>query len=187
MANNCYNHAILEGSKEMLDLLENRLKEATKLNDGTIYNKLFYAILELPENDLLDSRDEFGASHFDPIWDRQSDTIAALSGDSAWSPVSAFFKKLSEVYQLKIESDFEEGGSNIGGWRNYDKGETTRDEFTTYYAYRYRDDEDSFMQSLLEDASSREFDSVDDIDEELMKVMSEEHKKELIDAINENN
>ena len=95
MANHCYNWASLEGSKEMLDLLETRLTEATK-DTNHLWWETFIQVVDMPIKE-EDTYDCFGSRWFRAYWERQGDTTLMLSGDSAWSPVSEFFRKLSEV------------------------------------------------------------------------------------------
>jgi len=114
MANNCYNFATLIGSKESLDLLEARLIESKKETPHLWYGS-FHEVLNIPIVEDGNSYQDFGTRWFDAEWNRESDTEARLSGDSAWSPPSEFFRKLSDVYQLAIESEYEEPGCDFGG------------------------------------------------------------------------
>ena len=108
MANNCYNHAIVCGSKEALDLIEIKVKEATQLVDHLWY-ETFYQVLGLPlPEESKDTYDEFGSKWFRIDLDRNRDDMLIISGESAWSPVSEFFLKLSEIYNVEIESIYEE-------------------------------------------------------------------------------
>lgn len=181
MANNCYNSASIEGSKEMLDLFEIRLKEATKEIEH-LWWKTYFDVLGLPEEEGI-SYEVFGSRWFIPFWERHSPTSGVLSGDSAWSPVSEFFRKLSDVYQLEIESEYEECGSDFGGWYNCTNGEIIRDVCTSYHAYRFQEEDTEFFYTLIadiEDDSS--YESIDDLDEEFIALLSETQKQELIQA-----
>jgi hypothetical protein len=181
MANNCYNSANLEGSKEMLDLFEKRLEEATKIISHLWYTT-YFAVLDMPVKEGV-SYEEFGSRWFIPFWERHSATSGVLSGDSAWSPVSEFFRKLSETYQLEIESTYEECGSDFGGWYDCKNGEVTKDKTTSYHAFRFIEEDTEFFYTLIadiEDDSSWE--SIDDMDEEFIALLSETQKQELIEA-----
>jgi hypothetical protein len=183
MANNCYNSANLEGSKEMLDLFEKRLEEATK-ETNHLWWETYFAVLGTPLIEGV-SYEVFGSRWFHPDWERQSETSGVFSGDSAWSPVSEFFRKLSEVYQLEIESTYEECGSDFGGWYNCTNGEIKKDVCTSYHAYRFQEEDTEFFYTLIadiEDDSS--FESIDDMDETFLSLLSETQKQELIEAFN---
>jgi len=187
MANHCYNSADIEGSEQMLDLFEQRLNEATKQHQGTLFHASFYHVLGIAieeEETWADSYFDLGSRWFDPLWERQSPTTGVLSGDSAWSPVSEFFRKLSEVYELQIESTYEEGGENFGGWYDCVNGKVTRDVTTSYFAFRYMDEGDYYIQNLIEDAQDGYWESADELDEALLEVISDEDKQSLINAIN---
>jgi hypothetical protein len=182
MANHCYNSASIEGSEQMLNLFEQRLNEAKKENRA-LFHPTFYQVLgqETTEQDVYF---EFGSRWFEATWERQSPTTGVFSGDSAWSPVSEFFRKLSEVYELSIESTYEEECENFGGWYDCVNGEITRDATTSYYAFRYMEEGDYYIQNLIEDAQDGYWESADDIDEYLLEAMSDEDKQSLINAIN---
>ena len=156
MANNCYNWAHINGSKENLDLLQARLKEAKEFDDSLFY-PTFHSVLgiPLPESD-TDVYTEFGTRWYDAEWNRESDTSATLSGDSAWSPPSEFFRKLSEIYSLTIESDYQESGADFGGYYNCSNGEVIRDQTYSYNYYQLKQDKDIFIHNLLGDIAHGE-------------------------------
>jgi hypothetical protein len=186
MANHCYNWASIEGSKEMLDLFEKRLAEATTNETEHLWWETYFAVLDKPIEEGI-SYEVFGSRWFRPDWERQSETSGVLSGDSAWSPVSEFFRKLSEVYHLEIESTYEECGCDFGGWYNCTNGKVERDVCTSYHAYRFQEDDTEFFYNLLEDIEEDScWESIDDMDEDFIALLSETQKQELIEAINKN-
>ena len=182
MANHCYNWASIEGSKEMLDLFEKRLAEATKERDS-LWWETYFAVLgkEVAEGDAYN---DFGSRWFVPYWERQSETHGVLSGDSAWSPVSEFFLQLSEVYQFEITSEYEEGGCDFGGWYNCKNGVVNKDETVSYQVYRLTEGGDEYFLSLLEEVEERCWESIDDMDKDFLSMLSETQIKELTEAIN---
>jgi hypothetical protein len=181
MANHCYNHASIEGSKKMLDLFEKRLAEATKYQEH-LWWETFHHLLGKSLGEGV-SYEEFGSRWFNPFWERHSATSGVLSGDSAWSPVSEFFRKLSEVYQLEIQSEYEECGSDFGGWFDCINGKVTRDKTVSYKAYRFIEEDTEFFYSLIEDAEEGSYDSIDEMNEDFLSLLSETQKQEIIDAI----
>ena len=182
MANHCYNSASIEGSKQMLDKFEKALNKATKISSSLNKNAFYKVLGQEPTDE--DVYETFGSRWFDPMWERHSATSGVLSGDSAWSPVSEFFRLLSDVYQLEITSTYEEMGDNFGGWYDCENGEMTRDVTTSYYAFRYLDDREHTMETMLEDATDGYWESVDDLDSELLEIMREKDRVELIEAVN---
>ena len=147
MANDCYNWVNFTGKKENLQLMVQGLEaaqESNKENRGLLWYEAYYVALGLPplEMGMRDVYDEFGSKWYD-IQDIEfeSETSVTISGTSAWSPVSQFFLKLSEVYELQFESEFEEAGSDIGGYFAGKNGEVTDDRTYTYtqYAFLQRD------------------------------------------------
>ena len=182
MANHCYNDAHIEGTEQMIDLFVHRLEEAKK-EERSLYNATFYKVLgmEVEEEDVYD---QFGSRWFEADYERMSPTAISVWGDSAWSPVNEFFLRLSAVYGFTIQSTYEEGGEDIGGWFECENGEVTRDESTSYYAYRYLDDREHTMETMLEDASEGYWESVDDLCTDLLEVMREKDRVELVEAVN---
>jgi hypothetical protein len=183
MANHCYNTACIEGSQEMLDLFEKRLAEATTNETEHLWWETYFAVLGKPIEEGV-SYEVFGSRWFRPFWERHTATSGVLSGDSAWSPVSEFFLKLSEVYQFEIESEYEEGGMDFGGWFHCINGEVTKDETTSYHVYRFTQEDDEFFYSTLENAEDGYWDSINDMDQEFVAMLSETQKQELIEAFN---
>jgi hypothetical protein len=182
MANHCYNSASIEGSKQMLDKFEKALNKATKISSSLNKNAFYKVLGQEPTDE--DVYETFGSRWFEPMWERHSATSGVLSGDSAWSPVSEFFRLLSDVYQLDITSTYEETGDNFGGWYDCCNGKETRDVTTTYFAFRYMEDEEEYMQNLLEDASEGYWESLEDLDWELLEIMKKKDRMELIEAVN---
>jgi len=181
MANHCYNSASIEGSKQMLDKFEKALAKAKK-EDRALFNATFYKVLgqEPIEEDVYNN---FGSRWFEATWERQSPTSGILSGDSAWSPINEFLLQLSSVYGLTIASTYEETGDDFGGWYYCQNGIVLRDETTSYYAFRYMDDREHTLQSMIEDASEGYWESADEICPELLEIMRSKDKAELIEAV----
>jgi hypothetical protein len=163
MANNCYNHAALLGKKEMLDLFVINMMLALKDEKHLWYETFYTALGQTPPEKEKDSYEEFGSRWFDVYLERQHDNVLMVSGDSAWSPVSEFFLKVSEVYNLKIESCYEEGGNDIGGWFNCENGVVTKEVDTTADEFNYKEDPDAFLNSKEDAISCGDYD--DEIDD----------------------
>lgn len=181
MANHCWNYASIEGSKEMLDLFEKRLQEATK-EQQHLWWETYFAVLGMEVVD-GDAYEDFGSRWFHCFYERQSPTTASLTGDSAWSPVSEFFRQLSEVYQFEIESEYEEGGCDFGGWYNCKNGEVTRDETVSYHVYRFTEGGDEYFFELLENVEEGYWHSIEDMDSDLICMLSEAQRKELNESM----
>ena len=107
-----------------------------------------------------------------------------MTGDSAWSPVSEFFRKLSDVYGFKIESTYEEGGMDFGGWFDCINGHITKDECASYHVYRFTEEDTEFFYSTVENAEEGYWDSIEEMDQVFIAMLSETQKQELITAIN---
>jgi len=139
MANYCNNWAIFSGDKEALTKVYNDIEKAMDLNKenyGLIWYETFFVALDIPFKEKLDTYEEFGSKWFQPELSWNGDDLV-ISGDSAWSPVSQFFLKLSEKYNLKFVSEFEEAGCDFGGYFDAENGVVTKDETYSYRQYQY--------------------------------------------------
>lgn len=150
MANDCWNWVSFTGKKENLQRLVEGLKvaqESNKENHGLLWYEAYYVALGLthPEEN-TDVYDNFGSKWFSIDDIETDDNSVVISGSSAWSPVSQFFLRLSEIYELQFESEFEEPGSDFGGYYAGKNGQVTDDRTYTYAQY-------SFLQ--------RDFESID--------------------------
>jgi hypothetical protein len=161
MANHCYNWASLEGSKEMLDLLESRLKEATA-EQSHLWYETFFTVLG-KEKEEGDTYDLFGSKWFEADWSRLSDTAIGLSGSSAWSPVLSFYVELSEIYNLNITAEYEEPGMDFGGWFCVNKGTTIKDISVSYEEFLWKNDEDHAIEKFIDDISNGYYESINKI------------------------
>jgi hypothetical protein len=146
MANDCYNWVNFTGKKENLQRMVQGLdaaRESNKENHGLLWYEAYYVALGLPPPEMgtRDVYDEFGSKWFSIDEVDVDETSVTISGTAAWSPVSQFFLKLSEVYELQFESEFEEAGSDIGGYFAGKNGQVTDDRTYTYtqYAFLQRD------------------------------------------------
>lgn len=187
MANNCWNWAFIEGSKESLDLLEARLKEATSETRHLWYQTFYHVIGQPVPDPETNTYEDFGTKWFDAEWERDSDTSATLTGDSAWSPPSEFFRKLSEVYSLTIASEYEEGGCDFGGYYDCSNGEVTRDECYSFNYYRLTQDKNNFMHNLLEDIGCGRYEDYEDFvssNEDVIAELTPQDIKEIKEQFN---
>ena len=141
MANHCWNWVYFTGKKEDLQRLHDGLRKAESLNPengGLIWYETFYTALGLePPEQTADVYDQFGSKWLDIHDIDMSDKHLEFSASSAWSPVSEFFLKLSKVYNLKFESEYEECGCDFGGFFSGSNGEATDDRTYTYPQYQW--------------------------------------------------
>jgi hypothetical protein len=179
MANNCYNWAHIKGSKESLDLLQTKIKEATSETRHLWYQTFYHVIGQPLPNPETNTYDDFGTKWFDAEWERDSDTLATLSGDSAWSPPCEFFLKLSEVYGLTIESDYEEPGCDFAGYYNCTNGKVTRDEQYSYNYFKLIQDKDCFMHDLVEHIACGTYEDYKDFAKHNQDVVAELSPKDI--------
>ena len=141
MANHCWNWVSFKGNKENLERLHEGLKKAESLNPengGLIWYQTFYTALgSEPPEEGADVYHEFGTKWLDIHDIEIRDGELEFSASSAWSPASEFFLKLSKVYNLSFESEFEECGSDFGGFFAGSNGEATDDRTYTYTQYQW--------------------------------------------------
>ena len=183
MANYCYNGVYIYGTEQMLDKFEKALNKATKVSTSLNKNTFYQVLGQEPVDG--DVYETFGSRWFEPSWERTLPNKVTLCGCSAWTPISEFLLRLSAVYGFTIESTYEEGGDDFGGWYDCKNGEITRDESTSFYAFRYLDNREHAMESMTYDASEGCWESVDELCPELLEIMRSKDKAELIEAVNQ--
>lgn len=157
MANYCWNWAEITGSKETLDIIEERFK---KYNDwqGT-FTEFSRMVLGLdpnvvPEHETIDEMFNriytYGTKWWDLTLDRQSPDTLCISGDSAWSPPLQLLTMMTKVFDVKIEGEYSEPGCDFGGFYTIDEGVCDDNEMT-YFEYELASDRENALNRLIED------------------------------------
>lgn len=159
MANYCWNHAHITGSKEALDAIEKAIER--ERGDGSLWFETFKKCIPNGYFDYTsnDTYSEFGSKWFDAQIERESDDTLIISGDSAWSPVSEFFRKISEAYKVDVESDYGEPGMDFGGWFDCSNGDVTRDDQTSWLRFIDASDKGRAFEYIQDDALNNTWDS----------------------------
>lgn len=143
MANDCWNWVQFTGSELNLTRMVQGIKtaqETNKENRGLLWYGSYYIALGFaPPNPTLEVYEEFGSKWLDIDLDLSNlgDGFIELSGTSAWSPASEFWLKLSAVYELEFESEYEEPGSDIGGFFAGHNGVATDHRPMSYLEYSW--------------------------------------------------
>ena len=194
MANYCNNQIHLEGDKESIKELRDRLTDTydkfnylngwcdyiLKVRDGFDYN--------FDE----DKRDHYfyGSRWFEFDIEVDSNTIS-LRGDSAWSPMEKFVEELCKVYNLIGSIEYSEGGCGFAGITEFDSnGETSRQEFTySEYEYKYLD-KDYWIENQIEwlkvpKDSGVSKEDIDEFVKEASKYASEEDINKILNSLNQ--
>ena len=188
MANHCNNQIHLEGDKESIKELIDRLTDT--------YDKFNYLngwcdyVLKVRDdfdyNFDEDKRDHYlyGSRWFEFDIEVDSKTIS-LRGDSAWSPMEKFVEELCKVYNLIGSIEYSEGGCNFAGITEFDSnGETSRQEFTySEYEYKYLD-RDYWIENQIEWLQDASKEDVDDFVNEASKYASDKGISFILNSLN---
>ena len=137
MANHCNNYATLYGSKESIQEVIKRINKHTNNLTHVLWWDTFHKVLDLPINEENDVYELFGSKWFEVSIQNEEDNEVTIYGESAWSPMLPFWKKLSEKFNLKIQGDFDESGCDFGGFFLVDNGEMIDEKHFNYISYRY--------------------------------------------------
>lgn len=188
MANHCYNYAYFEGSKEDINKAVKSITDAK--NDEHLwwetYKKVFGDKYNYESQDVYE---EFGSKWFDCIVEYDEHSIT-LTGDSAWSPPIAFFKKLCDTFNLSCSADYEESGNDFGGWWEYRDGSLIKDRQVSYLLFRDENDKGSALEIILENTEYGLYADYEDfenhVDVEVLNRLSVNDKEEIRKAINNN-
>lgn len=139
MANHCNNFVTISGSEgditKIMVIFEHYQKEG-------LWYETYYNFLDLPlpiVNE--DVYEEFGSKWFEPQIDSfdvsEGEAELSIWGESAWSPVIEFFRKISEKYNVRVEGEYDEVGCDFGGFYTIENGEMIRNDEMDYLSYRY--------------------------------------------------
>lgn len=175
MPNYCYNWATLSGSEFALKTMLDNIQKAVSGNDNEgLWYETYPITLGMGRANVhredsrlnFDVYEEYGSKWFEIHIDSQSyedgQGSVVISGDSAWSPVSPWLLKLSEVYQLEVESTFDEPGNDFGGYYNCKNGEVTKDLTFEWRVYQYIDDRDNYITRMYDDLDDGTWEDLDD-------------------------
>jgi len=94
---------------------------------------------------------------------------------------------LSDVYQLAIESEYEEPGCDFGGYYNCSNGEVSRDDSYTYNYFHLLNDKDYFMEKICDDIEFGTYDDYEDFvnyNKDVVAALSPEEIKEIKEQFN---
>jgi hypothetical protein len=148
MANNCYNWVSITGEKDALDLLQTKLATYDS-HEGTFSDwcDTFFTNKRIINEDSYEENYYYGTKWWDFEVERNADDDLLINGDSAWSPPQEFLRRLSEEYAVFIRGEYEESGSDFGGYAEYEKG-VMDDYCYTYREWMYINNEEQFFNEL---------------------------------------
>lgn len=163
MANNCWNWVKITGPKETLDIIEERFK---KYNDwqGT-FTEFSRMVLGLdpevvPEHETIDEMFNRIYTYGTKWWDFEldgDDDWLQISGDSAWSPPLGLLAKISEVFNVKVEAEYEECGMDFAGFFTAENG-VYEDREMTCFEYELENDRKTAIERLIDHINEDWFD-----------------------------
>ena len=192
MANHCYNEIFLEGDRESIQELKDRLTDT--------YDKFNYLngwcdyVLKVRDdfdyNFDEDKRDHYfyGSRWFEFEVEDNADNTLQINGSSAWSPMEKFTEELCKVYNLSGNLEYSEQGCDFAGITNFDSnGETSRQEFTySEYEYKYLDRDywiETQIEWLKDPGVSKE--DINEFVKEASKYASEEDINKVLNSLNQ--
>lgn len=148
MANYCYNWVSFTGDKDVLDLLQTKF-ETYESHEGTFSDwcDKFFTDKREEKEDAFDELYNYGTKWWDFEIDRRGYDNLLVMGSSAWSPPQEFLRRLSEEYAVKIYGDYEESGSDYGGYAEYENG-VMDDHCFPYREWMYINSNEQFFHQL---------------------------------------
>ena len=182
MANNCWNWVSFTGDVKKLNKLETKFK---KYDNTSYFTEFGDIVLEKKPRNCKEQPFDFYYQYGTKWWEfdiqRDDDDCLVIMGDSAWSPPLKLIQKISKKYKLWVHLEFEEGGCDFAGKYEYKNGEIISKNDMTYQEYRYIDNSDGFwcdIEDYITESESWE-ELLENIDKEVLKIMTEEDKKHL--------
>jgi hypothetical protein len=164
MPNWCYNHLTIEsgsnGDEQGFKVFKTKLflmKEDLEQNKGVWTGVCDYFVGR--EDDHETDWYEHNCRVYGAKWqpdveefingaDNTSGDYITISFDSAWSPLNEFTKKLAEIYNLRIEHQFEETGNDFAGQLIVDGSDVEEEWSAGYWEGTYRLDSDNFFEQV---------------------------------------
>ena len=142
MANNCWNHVLISGDKQILDELQAKFESPLKEESFRQFAASFFS-----EGYITDSVD-LGSKWWE-LWTERNeeDRFLIVCGDSAWCPPHEFLRLISLHYPVKIIGEYEEGGMDFGGTTTYQYGEID-DTCYKYLEWLWVSDSEQFWHEL---------------------------------------
>jgi hypothetical protein len=138
MANNCWNHVYISGSKEVIDRLQELFKSKAQDESFATFADRFF-----PE-----PCEDYGSRWWEFWLERNEDNSMTVLGDSAWCPPHEFLQMLSDHYPVKITAEYEERGQDFGGTTTYEAGEVD-DTCYTYLEWCWVSSSEQFWEEVL--------------------------------------
>lgn len=117
-------------------------------------------------------------------YDEASGDCLTISFDSAWSPLTEFTKKLAQIYNLRIDHQFEETGNWFAGQLLVDGSDVEEEWSAGYWEGIYRLDSDNFFEQVSNDFECwvENIEAEDDVtEEEWMELVTEEFESHMDD------
>lgn len=141
MANNCWNHVYISGSKEVIDNLYEQFNNRDKSESFAKFAGKFFYEKDIPKSE------DYGSKWWDFWLERNEDNSMIVLGDSAWCPPYKFLQMLSDHYPVKITAEYEEQGSDFAGVTEYEQGVMT-DECYTYLEWLWVSSSEQFSEEI---------------------------------------
>ena len=141
MANNCWNHVYISGSKEVIDNLYEQFNNRDKSESFAKFAGKFFYEKDIPKSE------DYGSKWWNFWLERNEDKSMIVLGDSAWCPPHKFLQMLSDHYPVKITAEYEEQGQDFAGVSDYEQGVMT-DECYTYLEWLWVSGQERFWNEL---------------------------------------
>lgn len=177
MANHCSNYIVISGAPEAVSEIEKVLQEIKNGNEHLWYDTFAKTLgLNPSENH------EFGTKWFDFYMEKQTDGTLQLSGDSAWGPPTEWLLKLSDKFNVSIESEYDECGNDFAGYYNCENGIVTKDDQMKWFVYRLKEDRESAIENAYCHLETFE-EFLEEMGEDI-KLLTEEETEEVKNELN---
>lgn len=186
MANYCWNWACIEGSKETLDIIEERFKKYDEMKKFTFTDFGNMVLGVECEAEIADETIDqmfgriytYGTKWWDFTLDRQSPDVLCITGDSAWSPPLNLLTMMTKVFDIKIDGEYSESGCDFGGFYSIKDG-VCDDREMTYFEYELESDRDNAIGRLIEDINL-DFYDMEYAEKHCKKYLTDEEWNEVI-------
>jgi hypothetical protein len=173
MANDCTFYTTISGDPEKIAKLSNRFGESGRIGLGD-YDNFF----DEPATDGF----EWGSKWMDfyTEYDEGSDMLI-VQGDTAWQPISGLWQRISEKYDLFVETSYSEPGCGFAGKDEWNNGEHTLCEESTYMEHLYHNDSEYFWEEIKNNVTYMELDELIDDLGDLYEKLNKIEKERIVE------
>jgi len=190
MANHCWNYAVITGPSDRISQIKKDLERVTENFTKSLWfeslKSMFYNGYFDYGNDVYE---EFGSKWFEVTIEQYGKGELHISGDSAWSPMTPLFEKMSRYYNVNIDAEYEESGCDFGGFFEVRIGHVVKDIQMSYIEYVEKSDPGRAFEIMIDEVKEGVFEDFEDFKrcyEKHFNLLTQEQIRKIMEEYENN-